>query len=171
MSNTIRLNEQAPISKWISMSNGLTSVFIDVLSLSGSKLAVTDDEKRLIVWLSEKDQSKVGIGTVGFDICEMPFDRNNLEKEKLFLLKVITQAKNKLGWNCLDYTPNEEMLFLQLDLFSELISQMNINDIQRGELEKWLEAADKNDPVLCGFPKCKKHNTLLTIFGCHVCNN
>lgn len=63
MGNIISLNDKTPKSDWISMSNGLTSVFISVLGLSGSRLAQTDDEKRLIVWLLEKDQSAVGIGT------------------------------------------------------------------------------------------------------------
>lgn len=171
MSNTIRLNEKTPIDEWISMSNGLTSVFIDVLSLSGSELAVTDDEKLLIVWLSEKDQSKVGGGTVGFDICEMPWNPNTFDENKNFLLKVIYQAKNRLGWELLDYSPNEELIFPQLDKFAELIEQIKINDIFRDILDMWLASAEESDPVLCGFPRCNKHNTLLTLFGCHVCNN
>jgi len=50
------------------MSNGATNVFLDVLALSGSDLAVTTREKEFIVWLNQRDQSVVGIGTVGFSI-------------------------------------------------------------------------------------------------------
>ncbi len=25
--------------------------------------------------------------------------------------------------------------------------------------------------VYCGFPRCKKHNTFLTCFGCQICNS
>lgn len=171
MANVIRLNKKAPVDEWISMSNALTSVFIDVLALSGSHLAVTDDEKRFIVWLSEKDQSKVGIGTVGFDIDEMPWNPLTFEDDKKFLLKTTYQAKNRFGWELLGYIPNEKFIFSVLDEFAELLKQMSIEDIQKDALSEWLAAAESDDPVLCGFPKCKKHNTLLTYFGCHICNN
>lgn len=36
------------------MSNGGTDVFINILALSGSVIARTENEKRLIVYLSEK---------------------------------------------------------------------------------------------------------------------
>ena len=55
MANIIWLGA-AENSQCIQMSNGLTDVFINVLVLSGSLLAHTSDEKRLIVWLAEKDQ-------------------------------------------------------------------------------------------------------------------
>ena len=52
----------------IQMSNGLTDVFFNVLVLSGSALARTDSERRLVVWLAEKDQSRMGYGAIGFDL-------------------------------------------------------------------------------------------------------
>ncbi|MDE7281803.1 MAG: hypothetical protein K2N36_08720, partial [Ruminiclostridium sp.] len=93
-------------SECVRMSNGLTDVFINVLVLSGSNLAQTAEEKRLIVWLAEKDQSNAGIGTVGFDVCEMPWNIEAFKETKTFLLNVIEGAKNKSGWELLEYTPN-----------------------------------------------------------------
>ena len=52
------------------MSNDGTDVFINILALSGSVIAQTENEKRLMVYLSEKDQI-IGRGCVGFDIVEM----------------------------------------------------------------------------------------------------
>ena len=80
MGNVIRFDENTPIDEWICMSNLTTDVFINVLSLSGSALAVTVEEKQLVVWLSEKDQKFVGLGTVGFDIVEMPWEKGNILK-------------------------------------------------------------------------------------------
>lgn len=171
MGNIIRLNEKTPVDELISMSNGLTSAFIDVLALSGSQIAITDDEKRLIVWLSEKDQSVLGIGTVDFDICEMPWNTTTFEDNKDFMLKVIHQAKNRIGWELLDYKPNENYIFPQLDKFAKFIEKISINDIQKDALSEWLANSEEDDPIFCGFPKCKKHNTLLTFCGCHICNN
>lgn len=166
MGNTISQNDDS-----FSMSNGLTDVFIKVLVLSGSRLAKTVDEKRLIVWLAEKDQSKVGMGTLGFDIEEMPWNINCFEDNKRFMLNVIQSARNKLGWELLEYSPNEELLFSVLEKFSEMISKLEAKDILPNALGEWLTAADSDDPVMCGFPKCEKHGVYLSCFGCHVCNN
>lgn len=166
MSNIISLD-----GEHICMSNGLTDVFIDVLVLNGSRLAVTEDEKRLIVWLAEKDQSRIGMGTAGFDIREMPWNTEHFEENKRFMLNVIQAAENRTDRDKIDYQPNEAMLFPMLKKFSELISRMTAEDADKDALNEWLNAAEKNDPVLCGFPKCEKHGALLSCFGCHICNN
>ncbi len=169
MANTIGINSKSCGRGLLQMSNGLTDVFVNVLVLSGSALAKTVSEKRLIVWLAEKDQSRVGAGTVDFDLWEMPWDSNTFEEDRAFLLRVVSGAKERLGWEKLDYRPNEDMLFLCLDHFSELIS--GLAQIQPGALEEWLAESDPSDPVMSGFPRCSRHQTLLSIFGCHICNN
>ncbi len=166
MSNMIALN-----SETICMSNGLTDVLIDVLVLSGSRLAQTVDERRLIVWLAEKDQSKVGIGTVGFDIREMPWNIERFEENRQFMLKTVELAQNRIDWKNLDYAPDEKMLFPVLQQFSEMISKLTAECVLSNALGEWILAADKNDPVLCDFPRCEKHGALLSCFGCHICNN
>lgn len=166
MSNIITLNSDA-----ISMSNGLTDVFINVLVLSGSRLAKNVDEKRLIVWLAEKDQSKVGMGTVGFDIREMPWSIDRFEENRSFLLEVIGRAKDKTDWSKLDYSPNEKLLFPVLNGFSEMLSRLSVKDVAPDALSEWTADADPDDPILCGFPKCAKHGVLLSCFGCQICNN
>ncbi len=155
---------------YLKMSNGLTAVFIDVMTLAGSRLAQTVDEKRLIVWLAEKDQSAVGIGTVGFDIREIPWNTERFEENKRFMLKVIEAAESRTGWDKLGYQPNEELLLPALKKFAEMISQMTAEDVDENETREWFAAAEHDAPVLCGFPKCPKHGTLLSCFGCLICN-
>ena len=171
MGNVICLNHRISHPKNLSMSNGLTDVFISVLLLSGSQLAKDEDEKRLIVWLAERDQSAVGMGTVGFSILEMPWNIKTFEKDQAFMRKTIEHAKNGIGWKQLDYVPSEDLLLPALDQFYSLIVQLKQSDINSHHLEEWLAEATENDPVRCGFPRCVKHNTLLTIFGCQICNN
>jgi len=48
----------------ISMSNGTTSVFISILVLTGSRLAVSERQKELIVWLACQDQSLAVIRSI-----------------------------------------------------------------------------------------------------------
>ncbi len=155
----------------IQMSNGLTDVFFNVLVLSGSALARTDSERRLVVWLAEKDQSRMGYGAIGFDLFEIPWALDTFEVDKNFLLQAVAAARNWLNWEKLGYHPNEDALFPCLDQFAKLISGIDIDKIQPNSLEEWLAEADASDPVMCGFPMCPKHQALLSVFGCHICNN
>ena len=153
------------------MSNGLTDVFLNVLVLSGSQLATTEDEKRLIVWLAERDQSKRGAGTVGFDIGEMPWNSENFADSKAFMLNAIQFAKQQAGWETLGYKPDKEMLFPQLEKFYDMISAFTVDKILPDVLQEWVGSKDEDDPILTGFPKCERHDALLCCFGCQICNN
>ena len=170
MANIISLDS---INERISMSNGLTSVFIDVLGLSGTHLAKTDAEKRMIVWLLEKDQSAVGGGAVGCDISEMPWDDTAFDDIKRFLLDVIEGARQRDRWNFLDYQPDEALLFPCLDKFYKLIAAMDTSMLNQEAIQNWLRDTMEvpNDPNICGYPCCQKHPVFLSVFGCHLCNN
>ena len=154
----------------LAMPNGGTDVFINILALSGSAIAQTESEKRLTVYLSEKDQ-RTGRGCVGFDIVEMPWDKETFEEDKKFMLQAINGARNKTGWEMLDYSPDEELISYYLDTFENLIKRMAADDIREYSLNHWLSLSERDDPIHCGFPRCKKHNTFLTCFGCQICNS
>ena len=171
MSNIISFNGKVtPGDDSLVMSNGGTDMFINILALSGAAIAQTESEKRLMVYLSEKDQI-VGRGCVGFAITEMPWDKETFEADKSFVIKVINGARNKIGWEKLDYSPNEEFVLHYLDTFENLINRMTVDDIREEPLESWLASAEASDPVHCEFPRCKKHNIFLTCFGCQICNH
>ena len=51
------------------MSNGGTDVFINILALSGSVIARTESERRLMVYLSEKDWDVIEPFPTGFISC------------------------------------------------------------------------------------------------------
>lgn len=171
MSNIISFQDKvAPDDDSLVMSNGGTDVLINVLALSGAVLAQTESEKRLMVYLSEQDQT-AGRGCVGFAVTEMPWDKETFEEDKRFIIKVIHGARNKIGWEKLDYSPKEEFVLYCLDAFEHLIDRMGVDDIKADSLLHWLSEAEANDPIHCGFPRCKKHDTFLTCFGCQICNS
>ena len=153
----------------LNMSNGGTSVFINILCLSGGRLAETESQKRFMVFLAEKYQNVCGIGTVGFDIVDMPWDKDSFDEDKAFMLRVIESARQKLGWETLGYETNEEFVAEYLDTFQKLIERMTAEDIIEESLTEWLSEADENDPTRCGFPKCKIHDAYISIHGCQVC--
>lgn len=47
----------------LNMSNGLTSVFIEVLVISGSILAETNREKETVFWLGQRDHARNMLST------------------------------------------------------------------------------------------------------------
>lgn len=157
----------------LKMTNGATCVFINVLCLSGGRLAETESQKRFMVFLAEQNQNIYGLGNVGFDIVEMPWDKNSFEEDKAFMLRVIEGARKKLGWETLlHYTPNEERVYEDLNTFQKLIEHMTTGDIIEASLGEWLseisKTAEKN-PIRCGFPKCKIHDAYIGVYGCQIC--
>lgn len=175
MSNTIAFDGTVTIDNdSFSMSNGLTDTFIDYLVISGSQLAETESEKRMVVFLAEKQQKIIGLGNVGFDIVEMPWWTETFEADKAFILKVIKFARsillNESVWNKLGYAPNTDLLKYALGSFEILINRMTINDIDENNFYEWIMAAKGDDPINSGFPKCQKHDILLSFCGCKLCN-
>ena len=134
MSNIISFDSKAAYDDdSLVISNGGTDVFINILALSGAVIARTESEKRLMVYLSEKDQI-IGRGCVGFDIVEMPWDKETFEEDKKFIIQLINGARNKAGWERLDYSPNEELVSYYLDTFENLIKRMTVDDIRENSL-------------------------------------
>ena len=176
MGNVIAFNDIVSVADdSFSMSNGLTDVFIDYLLLSGSRLAKTESEKRMVVFLAEKQQIKVGMGNVGFDIVEMPWTSDTFETDKTFVLEMIHHARaltsEKRVWEKMGYEPGQKQLKYSLDSFEALIKRMTINDVDEDNYREWISAAEKDDPINLGFPRCTNHDVLLCLFGCKLCND
>ena len=77
----------------------------------------------------------------------------------------------KLGWETLTYEPNEDTVTSYLDGFQKLIERMTLNDVDDAVLQEWLDEADADDPVNCGYPKCEIHDAYLSCHGCQVCTD
>lgn len=155
------------------MSNGLTSVFLSVLVLSGSILAETDRERELIIWLAQQDQSVVGIGTVGFQIDEMPWTKDAFDREKAFLLRTIEGAKQGLGWDRLDYEPRADWVLNCLEQFRLMISAFEREHVNLSNYLEWSEVIEGDDypTIPPGYPKCELHGVYLSCHGCMLCND
>ena len=168
MGNRIRLDGNNPKESF-SMSNGGTDAFLNTLLISGSPLAKTISQKRLLVWLAEKDQI-VSRGTSGFDIIDMPWDPDTFDEDKAFLISVINAALEHKNWELLEYSPNNEIIDSHPEQFKTLVTAVTPQIVNETALQDWLSDKDNDDPVICGFPKCRKHGVFLSFFGCQVCN-
>lgn len=172
MGNTISFNHIVSYDDdSLVMSNGLTDIFIDILIISGSNLAERESEKRLIAFLAEKQQSITGIGTVGFEVVCMPWDKRSFLSDKHFLFDTIRSAREKNGWEILNYEPDPEHVSYSLDGFEALVKRMKSDDVNEKYLEEWLSDRKTGDPVLEGCRKCPTHGAVMSFFGCKFCND
>ncbi|MFD7493015.1 hypothetical protein ACFV8T_11435 [Streptomyces sp. NPDC059832] len=91
----------------LSMSNGGTDVFVDVLMLAVSGLAESVWEYRFATLLTLQDQGAVGRGVVGFDLEEVDWGSSPGEQAaaKDFVLRVLDLALRRHRWDELGYEP------------------------------------------------------------------
>ncbi|MGF9697904.1 hypothetical protein [Paenibacillus sp. MABNR03] len=157
----------------LGMTNGLTSVFIEVLSISGSMLAKTNREREMTIWLAQQDQSIVGIGTVGFDIDEMPWTVDTFDDEKDFMLRMIAHAIAESAWEKLSYEPRKEAVIYCLEQFRIMIQAFMKQHVNLSNYLEWSEIEEDDDrpTIPPGYPKCAKHEVYLSCHGCILCNN
>lgn len=162
------------------MSNGRTNVVLSVLALAGSLLAKTHKEKELILWIAEGDQSRRGMGTVGFDLSELPWSLEEKEfiEEKAFLLKAIEAAQKELGWERIGVRTKPDDLRGDLEQIRMLILNLTIEDFSCASATTRIvredvsaENKEKNELINYGQDRCRKHEILLTKYGCIACNN
>ncbi|GGF67285.1 hypothetical protein GCM10010912_10310 [Paenibacillus albidus] len=174
MANSITLSDYGTggDSGYMRMSNGLTSVFIDVLVLSGSALAGSDREKEFVIWLAQRDQNVVGIGTVGFSLDELPWSREDFVSNQEFMLRVIDGALAKTGWEVLAYEPAFEYIESALLQFRQLVLAFGPEKVDTSHYEEWsaIEEDDYWPTIPPGYPQCSKHHVYLSCHGCVFCN-
>ncbi|WP_239696670.1 hypothetical protein [Paenibacillus oryzisoli] len=123
--------------------------------------------------MNQRDQSVIGIGTVGFSISEIPWTKRDFNELKRFLLSVIDGAINKHRWEDLDYTPNEDIVVMVLNHLRLLITDFQEAFIDESHYIYWstTDELDEDPTIPIGFPQCSKHKIILSCHGCLFCNS
>ncbi|MEV8338908.1 hypothetical protein [Leucobacter sp. NPDC077196] len=171
MSNTISLSVADADVPDLRMQNGLTSVFISTFGLAATRLADTDDQRLLTIWFLEKDQSVVGMGSVGFDLVEAPFLPAAFETQRAFMLQSTGGMTSRLGWETLSYEPNPRLLDPSIASFAALLNHVTREHLDIAAAEEWRDSCGAEELMFSGFPTCTQHKILSTVFGCHACND
>lgn len=153
----------APPDRWVRMSNGLTSVVLSVLVLSGSDLAQTPWQRRLVAWLAGHDQFLHGIGTVGFGLEEIAWTRAEFPAQQAFLREVAAMAATGHRWQALGYAPRREVVLYELALFDALVRDLPITAADE-PTDRWWPDSDPTQ-------RCPVHLVLLHSEGCLLCND
>lgn len=145
----------------LSLSNGGTSVLLTTVLLSGSHLACEPWQRELLFWLAERDQSILGLGLVGFDLSELPWDTARFEEQKRFLLGAFELALQEFGWERLDYRPP----LVKRDL-------QTLQSMVKAFQQEHLQPRKQTFPITSDSGSlCPTHRVLLSEFGCLVCND
>ncbi|MBK6962567.1 MAG: hypothetical protein IPH20_01190 [Bacteroidales bacterium] len=158
MSNNITFRKSA--GPGLLMNNSLTAVFIDVLCLSGGKLAESDFQKEIMVRLAGMDASIRGSGFTGFDPEDL-FNGIDPQEGSRFLQLVCENASAEPEWKGLSYNPDRKMLRDAIGRFSFILSEV-------GKIS--------GNIVLMDFSKnsyfqCPVHGAYMHESGCVICNN
>ncbi|GAA2376138.1 hypothetical protein [Streptomyces cuspidosporus] len=91
----------------LSLSNGGTDVFVDVLTLAVSDLARDAWDHRFAALLTLQDQNVMGRGAVGFDLAEIDWGATGAERAraKRFVVRAAELALRRHRWEELGYEP------------------------------------------------------------------
>jgi hypothetical protein len=154
------------------MSNGLTSVFLDVLLLSGSDLARTESEVAAVVSLAERDQSIVGLGIVGFDVSELGWAPDRFAEHKQFLLRMVDGAIAGQRWDVLDCEPSTDRLLPCLADFRELVERFPVSACPQEPFDSpWSTPGLRSDRAKCSRHAVYLHNLNIDDARCcQLCN-
>ena len=149
---------------YLNISNGSMSVLISSLALSGSHLAKEETEIEFMTWIVSRDQGILGMGTVGFDLQDMPWSEKEalFKKQKEFLLSVIQRIRSGEDLSLLNYKPKH--LQKNIEAFEQLISSFLYSHIKIENPLVWMPPKEKQ-------LKCERHGVLLHEHGCVVCND
>jgi len=128
MANQIKL-ERISASEWLSMSNGGTDVFMDILASTNYHLLVDEHDNKLVKWILNHHEARMGDGFSGFDIGKMPWAKDNFYEDRDKLISIINKMKNKANWTGLGYEPNEKILYGFINQFIDLLLKMSAEDI------------------------------------------
>jgi len=148
-------------SRPLQMSNATTSVLLDVLVIAGCDLAVTPWEQQLVYWLAQHDQSRSGLGCVGFDIGDLGWIATELDEQKRFVLRMIDATLARAGWDRLPFSPGEDRLRPALERLRELVVEVD----HVAAPGTWVPSE------LPPHGSCEVHRVYLHETGCIICND
>ena len=138
MSNIIGFSKAAFGNEKISMSNQGTDCFLELLEMAAAEEEMTDSQRKLIGFLKDRREENLAApGTASFDVDEMPWDKDTLSEDIVFMMQIIKKAKTVETAEKLDYRPDLRIVYPWLNQFSMMIWKLD-KDYLYGTAEKEL---------------------------------
>jgi hypothetical protein len=142
------------------LSNGGTDVLFDVLTLAGCDLAKTAWEQNLVLYFA--DGHRLGMGTAGFDLSDIPWTAN-WRAEKAFFLRMIDMAASHRGWDRLRYDPPYAADWLAI--YHAMVAGFVPAPAAVPDLPIWRTAPREELLARCG-----RHDICQGELGCRLCD-
>lgn len=138
MSNIIGFSKAAFGNERINMSNQGTDCFLELLEMAAAEEEMTDSQRKLIGFLKDRREENLAApGTASFDVDEMPWDKDTLSEDIVFMMQIIKKAKTVETAEKLDYRPDLRIVYPWLNQFSMMIWKLD-KDYLYGTAEKEL---------------------------------
>jgi len=138
MSTIIGFSKAAFGNEKISMSNQGTDCFLELLEMAAAEEEMTDSQRKLIGFLKDRREENLAApGTASFHVDEMPWDKDALSEDIVFMMQIIKKAKTVETAEKLDYRPDLRIVSPWLDQFSMMIWKLD-KDYLYGTEEKAL---------------------------------
>jgi hypothetical protein len=146
----------------VQMSNGLTSVFVAVLSIAAADLAEDDGQREIAAWIASHDQAVYGLGVVAFDVGDLPWRLEAFTRDRAFVLRVVAAGLARRGWERLGYEPRGDWIRESLEAFQALVEAFAVEHASGRE---WAFGARPERLALC-----PEHRVYLHLEGCVLCH-
>lgn len=144
----------------VSMSNGSTRVFFDVMALSGSATAVTPWQQCLAVHFCDSERHCSGCS--GFDLAEVPWTGDHPAEKECFL-QLLDRAIHRHGWDRLHYDP--PLVRDQLLDFRLMLAAFTPRETTGSWMGDWTRP-----PQVHEVDRCVRHQVFQGEFGCRLCD-
>jgi hypothetical protein len=152
----------SPDDTGLRLSNGGTDVLFDVLTLAGCARAETAWEQHLVLHFA--DGHRIGRGTSGFDLSELPWTMD-WAAEKAFFLRMIDTALDRHGWERLRYDPPHAAA--SLATYQAMVEQFTPVPATGPSLS-WGDWRTEPRPELLA--RCSAHDLFQGELGCRLCD-
>ncbi|MEE6257579.1 hypothetical protein [Plantactinospora sonchi] len=144
----------------LTLSNGATDVFFDVLTLAGCAIAETPWQRHLALFCA--DGHRLDRGCAGFDLGELPWTPD-WPAEKSFFLRLIDMAATRHGWDLLRYEPPYASNYLAA--YRRMVDGYRPVPAESSEAGDWREP-----PAPELLERCDTHHIYQGQFGCRLCD-
>lgn len=165
MSNRISNRCHADVSD-LKMNNALSGRFFVALALSCSALAATPAQEVIAQWLATRDEDLFGLGALGFDVNELPWDPLHFSSQRDFLLAATTDAMTGERWQTLldlDATRQQHVLD-SLGRFRQLVEHLTQRDLPMQPGQDMPDQPDRKAQSageVAPFERCPIHGVFL----------
>ena len=158
-------------NKSVSFSNLVTTPLYSGILIEGSKIAKSVWEKRLMIFIAEKNQNVIGSGIVGIELTELEWDKSNFKSQRDFLLEIVQQSRINKTYNKYIFTLQEKIGEMKLLEIEDLIASLKIEEIKESKFKYYIE------PPKSKFDLCDKHKVYINYLSeerkdnCLICSN